>query len=159
MLQYAQKLCYENNLESRAANKRAFDVKKKFRQFKVNDKDLLYIPSPLDDFFNKSTTVLQASQDKANNIMMRKMPSLGKLSASKQNSSLDGLFNKSATLQANQKILLHSQEFGMLEGCYMVLLLSCTIPFRSSLHLAHSWSCRLGTSCCAIGSRAIFTKA
>ena len=46
MLQYAQKLCYENDLESRAASKRAFDVKKKFRQFKVNDKVLLYIPSP-----------------------------------------------------------------------------------------------------------------
>ena len=46
MLQYAQKLCYENDLESRAASKRAFDIKKKFRQFKVNDKVLLYIPSP-----------------------------------------------------------------------------------------------------------------
>ena len=46
MLQYAQKLCYENDLESRAASKRAFDVKKRFRQFKVNDKVLLYIPSP-----------------------------------------------------------------------------------------------------------------
>ena len=46
MLQYAQKLCYENDLESRAAIKRAFDVKKKFRQFKVKDKVLLHIPSP-----------------------------------------------------------------------------------------------------------------
>ena len=46
MLQYAQKLCYENDLESRSASKRAFDVKKKFRQFKVNDNVLLYIPSP-----------------------------------------------------------------------------------------------------------------
>ena len=46
MLQYTQKLCYENDLESRAASKRAFDVKKKFRQFKIKDRVLLYIPSP-----------------------------------------------------------------------------------------------------------------
>ena len=46
MLQYAQKLCYENDIESKAAIKRAFDVKKKFRQFKIKDKVLLYIPSP-----------------------------------------------------------------------------------------------------------------
>ena len=46
MLQYAQKLCYENDLESRAAVKRAFNVKKKFRQFKNRDKVLLHIPSP-----------------------------------------------------------------------------------------------------------------
>ena len=46
MLQYTQKICYENDLESRAASKRAFDVKKKFRQFKIKDKVLLYIPSP-----------------------------------------------------------------------------------------------------------------
>ena len=46
MLQYAQKLCYENDIESKAAVKRAFDIKKKFRQFKIKDKVLLYIPSP-----------------------------------------------------------------------------------------------------------------
>jgi hypothetical protein len=46
MLQYTQKICYENDLESNTASKRAFDVKKKFRQFKIKYKVLLYIPSP-----------------------------------------------------------------------------------------------------------------
>ena len=46
MLQYAQKLYYENDIESKALVKRAFDIKKKFRQFKIKDKVLLYIPSP-----------------------------------------------------------------------------------------------------------------
>ncbi len=46
MLQYAQKLCYANDLETRAASKRAFDVKSKFKQFKIKDEVLLFIPSP-----------------------------------------------------------------------------------------------------------------
>ena len=46
MLQYAQKLAYSNDLESRAASKRAFDVKTKFRRFKIGDEVLLFIPSP-----------------------------------------------------------------------------------------------------------------
>ena len=46
LLQYAQKLCYKNDLEARASSKRAFDVKTKFRKFKVKDEVLLYIPSP-----------------------------------------------------------------------------------------------------------------
>ena len=46
LLQYAQKLCYANDLEARASSKRAFDVKAKFRQFKAKDEVLLFIPSP-----------------------------------------------------------------------------------------------------------------
>merc|ERR1712086_302292 len=40
LLQYAQKLCYKNDLEARASSKRAFDVKTKFRKFKVKDEVL-----------------------------------------------------------------------------------------------------------------------
>ena len=55
----------------------------------------------------KLTTQLnQIESPLVNNIMMKKKPSLmdtiNKLSASKQKSSLDNLFNKSATVQANQ---------------------------------------------------------
>lgn len=55
----------------------------------------------------KLTTQLnQIESPIVNNIMMKKKPSLmdtiNKLSASKQKSSLDNLFNKSATVQANQ---------------------------------------------------------
>jgi hypothetical protein len=46
MLQYTQKLCYQNDLSARAASKRAFDVKAKFRSFKIGDEVLLHIPSP-----------------------------------------------------------------------------------------------------------------
>ena len=103
--------------------------------------------------------------------MTKIMPSLNKLSASKQKSSLDSLFNKSATVQANQEqgdgiteILPHAQEFGILGGCYIMLLLShavstCTIPFHSSLDLAHSWSCKLGTYYDTTISKAIFSEA
>ena len=46
MLQYAQRLCYRNDLDAKAASKRAFDIKAKFRQFKIKDEVLLYFPSP-----------------------------------------------------------------------------------------------------------------
>ena len=46
MLQYTQRLCYQNDLSARAASKRAFDVKAKFRSFKIGDEVLLHIPSP-----------------------------------------------------------------------------------------------------------------
>ena len=46
LLQYAQKLCYTNDLDARAASKKSFDVKTKFRRFKEGDDVLLYIPSP-----------------------------------------------------------------------------------------------------------------
>ena len=46
MLQYAQRLCHQNDLDARAASKRAFDVKAKFRSFKIGDEVLLHIPSP-----------------------------------------------------------------------------------------------------------------
>ena len=46
MLQYAQRLCYNNDLDARAASKRSFDIKAKFRQFKIKDEVLLYFPSP-----------------------------------------------------------------------------------------------------------------
>ena len=46
LLQYAQQLCLKNDLEARASSKRAFDVKAKFRQFKIHDQVLLYLPSP-----------------------------------------------------------------------------------------------------------------
>ena len=46
MLQYARQLCNQNDLTARAASKRAFDVKAKFRSFKVGDEVLLHIPSP-----------------------------------------------------------------------------------------------------------------
>ncbi len=46
MLQYAQKLAYSNDIDSKAAIKKAFDVKAKFRQFKIGDEVLLFIPSP-----------------------------------------------------------------------------------------------------------------
>ena len=46
MLQYARQLCNQNDLSARAASKRAFDVKAKFRSFKVGDEVLLHIPSP-----------------------------------------------------------------------------------------------------------------
>ena len=46
MLQYTQRLCYQNDLSARAASKRAFDVKAKFRSFKIGDEVLLHIPAP-----------------------------------------------------------------------------------------------------------------
>jgi hypothetical protein len=46
LLQYAQKLCYSNDVDAKAAMKRAFDVKTKFRRFKEGDQVLLHIPSP-----------------------------------------------------------------------------------------------------------------
>ena len=46
LLQYAQELCLRNDLEARASSKRAFDVKAKFKQFKIKDEVLLYMPSP-----------------------------------------------------------------------------------------------------------------
>lgn len=46
MLQYAQQLCHKNDLDARAASKRSFDVKAKFRSFKINNNVLLHIPSP-----------------------------------------------------------------------------------------------------------------
>ena len=46
MLQYAQQLCYRNDLDAKAASKRAFDIKAKFRQFKIKDEVLLYFPFP-----------------------------------------------------------------------------------------------------------------
>ena len=46
MLQYAQELCNRNDLDAKAANKRAFDVKAKARKFKIGDEVLLHIPSP-----------------------------------------------------------------------------------------------------------------
>ena len=46
LLQYAQKLCYTNDIDARAASKRSFDVKTSFRRFKEGDDVLLYIPSP-----------------------------------------------------------------------------------------------------------------
>ena len=46
MLQYARQLCNQNDLSARAASKRAFDVKAKFRSFKLGDEVLLHIPSP-----------------------------------------------------------------------------------------------------------------
>jgi hypothetical protein len=46
LLQYAQKLCYKNDLDARAASKRCFDVKTKFRKFKIADDVLLFLPSP-----------------------------------------------------------------------------------------------------------------
>ena len=46
LLQYAQQLCLKNNLDARASSKRAFDVKAKFKEFKVKDEVLLYMPSP-----------------------------------------------------------------------------------------------------------------
>ena len=46
MLQYAQQLCHQNDLDARAASKRSFDVKAKFRKFKIGDEVLLHIPSP-----------------------------------------------------------------------------------------------------------------
>ena len=46
MLQYARQLCHQNDLSARAASKRAFDVKAKFKNFKVHDEVLLHIPSP-----------------------------------------------------------------------------------------------------------------
>ena len=46
LLQYAQKLCYKNDLDARASSKRSFDIKAKFRKFKIEDEVLLFIPSP-----------------------------------------------------------------------------------------------------------------
>jgi hypothetical protein len=46
LLQYAQQLCHRNDLDARAASKRSFDVKAKFRDFKIDDEVLLHIPSP-----------------------------------------------------------------------------------------------------------------
>ena len=46
LLQYAQKLCYTNDLEAKAAMKRSFDIKSKFKRFKAGDDVLLYLPSP-----------------------------------------------------------------------------------------------------------------
>ena len=46
MLQYTQRLCYQNDLSARAASKRAFDVKAKFKSFKIGDEVLLHIPAP-----------------------------------------------------------------------------------------------------------------
>ena len=46
MLQYAQQLCHKNDLDARAASKRSFDVRAKFRNFKIGDEVLLHIPSP-----------------------------------------------------------------------------------------------------------------
>ena len=46
LLQYAQQLCLKNDLDARASSKRAFDVKAKFKQFKIKDEVLLYMPSP-----------------------------------------------------------------------------------------------------------------
>ena len=46
LLQYAQKLCHTNDLDARAATKRAFDVKTKYKVFKKDDEVLLYLPSP-----------------------------------------------------------------------------------------------------------------
>jgi hypothetical protein len=46
LLQYAQQLCHKNDLDARAASKRSFDVKAKFRDFKIDDEVLLHIPSP-----------------------------------------------------------------------------------------------------------------
>ena len=46
MLQYAQQLCHQNDLDARAASKRSFDVKAKSRKFKSGDEVLLHIPSP-----------------------------------------------------------------------------------------------------------------
>ena len=46
LLQYSQQLCYKNDLDARAFSKRAFDVKAKFKQFKIKDEVLLYLPSP-----------------------------------------------------------------------------------------------------------------
>ena len=46
LLQYAQQLCLKNDLDARASSKRAFDVKAKFKEFKIKDEVLLYMPSP-----------------------------------------------------------------------------------------------------------------
>ena len=46
MLQYAQQLCHQNDLDARAASKRSFDVKAKSRSFKIGDEVLLHLPSP-----------------------------------------------------------------------------------------------------------------
>ena len=46
LLQYAQQLCHRNDLDARAASKRSFDAKAKFRDFKIDDEVLLHIPSP-----------------------------------------------------------------------------------------------------------------
>jgi hypothetical protein len=46
MLQYAQQLCHKNDLDARAASKHSFDVRAKFRSFKIGDEVLLHIPSP-----------------------------------------------------------------------------------------------------------------
>ena len=46
LLQYAQKLCYTNDVDARAASNRSFDVKTSFKRFKEEDDVLLYIPSP-----------------------------------------------------------------------------------------------------------------
>ena len=46
LLQYAQKLCYTNDLDARAASKHSFDVKTKFKKFKIADEVLLFLPSP-----------------------------------------------------------------------------------------------------------------
>ena len=46
LLQYSQQLCWRKALDARASSKRAFDVKAKFKQFKIKDEVLLYLPSP-----------------------------------------------------------------------------------------------------------------
>ena len=46
LLQYAQQLCHKNDLDARAATKRSFDTKSKFKSFKKDDEVLLYLPSP-----------------------------------------------------------------------------------------------------------------
>ena len=46
LLQYAQQLVCDNDYEAKNAMKRAFDVKSKYKSFKIGDQVLLYLPSP-----------------------------------------------------------------------------------------------------------------
>jgi hypothetical protein len=46
LLQYARQLVTSNSDEAKAASKRAFDIKKRLRKFKVGDQVLLHLPTP-----------------------------------------------------------------------------------------------------------------